>query len=871
MSNVLIEQYAVFKKQCLEESPYKCLLDSDIDINPHQVEAFCAAIQSLKDGGIVLADEVGLGKTIEAGLALKYAIKQGAKRILLAMPNPLRKQWEIELKEKFGIHAIILTRYIVEHDYYETLARLKDSPHVQVVITTYGYASKLMKRFPMVKWDLMVIDEAHHLRNAFNGAKRAKELYEISRGIPKIMLTATPIQNSLSDIYATVSFVDQRIFGNQKLFTKRYEEGGNYTELKEVLAPVLHRTLRRDVSTYMQFPERKCYTFDFELSIDELTLYQRVNAFLKRDTLYSLPTANRNMITLVIRKLLASSSFALIETFEILKERLEKLYDGTKSSDAQEGFDLFWSYLEDEVDEEQFSKDDDDTIYKKEQIQNELDEVEAIIEVAERITSNAKMTKLIEAVAAAFKEQKELGIDEKVVIFTESKRTQKYMRRELLAEGYSEEDILLFNGEMTDELSKEIYKTWQIKNFGKTNYGRDVEFKHAIMDYFKNNAKILILTDAGSEGLNLQFCNTVVNYDLPWNPQKIEQRIGRCHRYGQKNTVFVMNFLNRNNEADKRVYDILRRKFELFEGVFGASDVALGALDNGVNFEKKILQIYQTCSVYREFKREFDNLDRSLDKIARAKVSKLRDILNTSSSEKADTFADLKAEIDAYCEERETWDKVKAAAIDIRPGKIPCENYRKENILGDIHGFILIGAFTDCRNILAPALFIFDEFGKKLNKTEGEVLRILESLPRTPDLYYLAEERTGDVYDKAVSLAEGEMHASYKAKVAADIARFRKKIINWADIRKAQLNLEISEASEDICNLEFECSQVKDFLHKIDIKKKIDGKKKDLEKLQSTYHQKVSAIEEEATKEIEAYIKSVEITPLLMVKAMVKF
>ena len=542
MSNVLIEQYAVFKKQYLEESPYKCLLDSDIDINPHQVEAFCAAIQSLKDGGIVLADEVGLGKTIEAGLALKYAINQGAKRILLAMPNPLRKQWEIELKEKFGIHAIILTRYIVEHDYYETLARLKDSPNVQVVITTYGYASKLMKRFPTVKWDLMVVDEAHHLRNAFNGAKRAKELYEISLGIPKIMLTATPIQNTLSDIYATVSFIDPRIFGNQKLFTKRYEEGGNYTELKEVLSPVLHRTLRRDVSTYMQFPERKCYTFDFELSIDELTLYQRVNAFLKRDILYSLPTANRNMITLVIRKLLASSSFALIETFEILKERLEKLYDGTKSSDAQDGFDLFWSFLEDEIDEEQFGKNNDDTIYEKEQIQNELDEVEAIIEVAERITTNAKMTKLIEAIATAFKEQKELGIDEKVVIFTESKRTQKYMCRELLAEGYSEEDILLFNGEMTDELSKEIYKTWQIKNFGKTNYGRDVEFKHAIMDYFKNNAKILVLTDAGSEGLNLQFCNTVINYDLPWNPQKIEQRIGRCHRYGQKNTVFVMNF-----------------------------------------------------------------------------------------------------------------------------------------------------------------------------------------------------------------------------------------------------------------------------------------------------------------------------------------
>jgi len=172
---------------------------------------------------------------------------------------------------------------------------------------------------------------------------------------------------------------------------------------------------------------------------------------------------------------------------------------------------------------------------------------------------------------------------------------------------------------------------------------------------------------------------------------------------------------------------------------------------------------------------------------------------------------------------------------------------------------------------LAPALFIFDESGKKIDKSEKELLDILQSLPRTPDLYYLAEERAGEVYYRSVSFAENEMHGAYKAKVAADIIRFRKKVMNWADIRKAQLNLEIGEISDAIKDLEFECSQVKDFLHKIDIKKKIDGKKKELEKLQSTYHQKVSAIEEEAANEIEVYIKSVEITPLLMVKAMVKF
>ena len=118
------------------------------------------------------------------------------------------------------------------------------------------------------------------------------------------------------------------------------------------------------------------------------------------------------------------------------------------------------------------------------------------------------------------------------------------------------------------------------------------EFKHAIVDYFRNHSKVLIVTDAGSEGLNLQFCNTVINYDLPWNPQKIEQRIGRCHRYGQKNDVVAINLLNTENKADRRVYDILSKKFELFDGVFGASDVALGVLESGASFEKTILEIY---------------------------------------------------------------------------------------------------------------------------------------------------------------------------------------------------------------------------------------------------------------------------------------
>ena len=318
----------------LEESPYRCLLNADIELNPHQINAFCAAISALKTGGIVLADEVGLGKTIEAGLVLNYVLDSGAKRVLIVLPATLRKQWEIELDEKFDIDATILDRLTVEKDYFESKSWIEKQGKIRIVIASYDYASKYIKRFPNVKWDLVIIDEAHNLRNVFHGTKRTKNLYEVTKGIPKILLTATPLQNTLNDLHGLISFIDPRIFGPEKLFNKHYIEGQDYSDLKEKLTPVIYRTLQKDGGKYMDFRKRICKTVDFQLSDEEKNLYDLVNQFLKRDTLYSITTANKGLIILVIRKLLASSSFALIETFEILRERLEKLYQGTKSAQA---------------------------------------------------------------------------------------------------------------------------------------------------------------------------------------------------------------------------------------------------------------------------------------------------------------------------------------------------------------------------------------------------------------------------------------------------------------------------------------------------------------------------------------------------------
>ena len=869
--NLLLEQFSRYKKIELEDSPFHFLLDANIERNPHQVNAFCAAIQALKTGGIVLADEVGLGKTIEAGLVLKYVLDSGAKRVLIALPASLRKQWELELEEKFGLESTILDRIIVEKDFSGWRDRFNDREKARIILTSYDYASKLMKRFPDVKWDFIIIDEAHNLRNVFHGTKRAKNLYDLSKGIPKILLTATPLQNSLTDLHGLISFIDPRIFGSEKLFNKRYVEGQNYADLKRELSPVLYRTLRKDVAKYMNFKKRTCKTVDFTLSQDEMELYQRVNDFLKRDILYSIPTSNRGLIILVIRKLLASSSFALIETFEILKKRLQKLCDGSKSANAQEGFDLFWSFVEDEIDESGFEEtEDEDTVIQKQLIQAELNEVNLIIGVAKRIKTNAKIEALKTAIHIAFDHQQEQGIPQKVVIFTESKRTQKYIAAELRKTGYEDEDILLFNGDFDDTMTKEIYRTWQVKNFGKANYGRSVEYKHAIVDYFQYNAKILICTDAGSEGLNLQFCNTVINYDLPWNPQKIEQRIGRCHRYGQQHDVVAINLLNTQNAADQRVYDILSKKFELFEGVFGASDIALGVLESGTSFEKMVLQIYQTCDTTAEFKKAFDKLDRKLDARMDKKARELRSLfLTESSGAKEQALDKTKADIARYLQEVEFWNGFDEPELDGKQYYWKIDNWGND-VMGS-HGVLFIGAFCNGAKLLFPVLLLCDEHGDYVDFTENEMVQALGSANDSDIRYFTPSDEEVRRYQKIYDQLTEEMTARYRRSVEPQMAYNKRKVENWVEIQTEQLNIQIEDMSAEIDELMARAAEAADFLEKVDIRKEADEKRKHLQKFQQAFHRKVSAIQEDGRREIETFNKQFDINPILLVNIVLKF
>lgn len=596
------------------------LLDAQVDLNPHQVAAALFAFNSPLSKGAILADEVGLGKTIEAGLLLSQRWSEGSRRILVITPANLRKQWSQEMAEKFFLPTSIL-----EASSYKRLAADGMRPFEQnaIIVCSYPFAARHEEEIMTTRWDLAVIDEAHRLRNVYkNSNKTGKALKSALANVPKVLLTATPLQNSLMELYGLVSIIDEYAFGDAKSFRAQYTQrgDGNFDKLKERLAPLCHRTLRRQVTEYVSYTNRVPLTEEFTPSDAERQLYADVSEYLQRDELEALPSSQRTLMTLVMRKLLASSTFAIAGMLGNLASKLERQLKTDQfvrkaifEAEADEDIDGFRETRE-EWGEETIDDDADFepellTAEQREAIASEINELRAFAAEATAITQNAKGEALLKALRAGFNKAHEIGSARKAIIFTESRRTQDYLVRLLTANGY-EDKLVLFNGSNTDEQSKAIYNDWVEKHRGtdKVTGSRSADIRAALVDHFRNTAEIMIATEAAAEGINLQFCSMVVNYDLPWNPQRIEQRIGRCHRYGQKHDVVVVNFLNRENAADQRVYELLNEKFQLFEGVFGASDEVLGAIGSGVDFEKRIAEIYQNCRTADDIEDSFNAL-----------------------------------------------------------------------------------------------------------------------------------------------------------------------------------------------------------------------------------------------------------------------
>ncbi len=589
---------------------------AQVDLNPHQVDAALFAFRSPLSKGALLADEVGLGKTIEAGLVLSQRWAEHRRRILIITPANLRKQWLQELAEKFFLPGLIL-----EARFYNAAVRSGRSPFEpddSIVLCSYQFACGKADDVARVPWDLVVIDEAHRLRNVYKpGNVVANTLKTALRDRQKLLLTATPLQNSLLELYGLVSFIDELAFGDAKSFREQFASltESTFNALKQRIAPLCHRTLRRQVTAYIPYTQRHAILEEFTPDQIEDDLYDLVSDYLRRPNLQALPSGQRSLMTLVLRKLLASSSFAIAGALQTISDRLrERLREAGPAPAANLALENDYEALTETREEwadddtaEPLSEDD------RAALEQEIADLDHFAALATSIESNAKGRSLLRALALAFDKAEQLGAARKAIIFTESRRTQDYLLR-LLADSEFSDGIVLFNGSNTDERSRAIYTEWLARHAGsdRVTGSRTADMRSALVDYFRHIGQIMIATEAGAEGINLQFCALVVNYDLPWNPQRIEQRIGRCHRYGQKHDVVVVNFLNRNNAADRRVYELLAEKFRLFEGVFGASDEVLGAIESGVDFEKRISAIYQQCRKPDEIARAFDQLQLEL-------------------------------------------------------------------------------------------------------------------------------------------------------------------------------------------------------------------------------------------------------------------
>lgn len=643
------------------------LFDAQVEPKPHQIDAALFALQTPYLPGVILADEVGLGKTIEAGIVITQYWAERKRRILIIAPSSLRQQWQQELREKFLIPSTLLEAKLKDEQLSQSIQQ-----NAEVLICSYEFALRHETSL-LREWDLVICDEAHRLRNIYTGRNKGPEaVSRIVRGARKtLLLTATPLQNRLEELYGLVSVFDPAYFYSLDAFRERYIKSRtslSNDDLVDRVAVISKRTLRRDADKYIHFTKRLPLTIEFLPSKPEIELYNKVNEYLQREDLYAFSNSQRHLTALIIRKRLGSSTYAVASTLENIANRLhEEVIAGIRRDNRGVVISNDFS-PEDLTDEEWEELEESDS--KKEEMtigpgagellgsqvivamRAEVEELRNYASLARSITVNEKASKLNEALEKGFARLRELGAPEKAIIFTDSTKTQEYIARSLAEAGRSE-GIILFNGSNDSPGANEIYKAWLIANKdGDVITGISVvDRRKALVDYFRTDGKIMIATEAAAEGINLQFCSMVVNYDLPWNPQRVEQRIGRAHRFGQKYDVVVVNFSNKGNLAEARILELLAGKFHLFESVFGASDEVLGAIEDGFDFEKKINEILNNSrsdedidaafkALETQFATEitsemaaakskvFDNLDPNVQDRLKAYDSQSSDVLN---------------------------------------------------------------------------------------------------------------------------------------------------------------------------------------------------------------------------------------------------
>jgi superfamily II DNA or RNA helicase len=608
-----------------------------IDPNPHQIDAVIFALRRLREGGCILADEVGLGKTIEAGLVIAQSRAEGAQRILLIVPKSLIGQWQNELFNLFGIQT--------REDQTGFLG-----PGVYLVGREFAGSERGAAPLgASPPFDLVVIDEAHEVfaglyrrygsdgvyDEASEDAMMAHRVRGFLRSAPVLLLTATPMQNSLAELWGLVQYVEPTgtLLGDIATFRRvfcpdddRTLVPGQEHELQRRLAIVLQRTLRRQAQEFLErpFTKRRCRLYEYAMSAGERSLYDDVTEYLLQPALFAFSGRQRRLLLIGFHRRMASSITALAASLENVAARLRRLVAGQGAGDTA---GEMLRDLEDDDEGDEAPGDASIPAADRTALAAELARVEDFVARARSLPDDAKARSFREAIRVVLDLARDGRGSGKAAVFTESITTQEYLRTLLLDMGLQDEEITLFRGVNDHDRAHQAYARWQQEEGPQLARGsrpsRDVGVRLALVHEFRTRSKVLVCTEAGAKGLNLQFCDTVINYDLPWNPQRIEQRIGRCHRYSQQRDVTVVNFINRDNEAHRLTFEILSQKLDLFGKVLDASDTVLHEPRTdapelvvsavSVDFESDLRRIYSRSRTVDEITREIAALR---DKIA---------------------------------------------------------------------------------------------------------------------------------------------------------------------------------------------------------------------------------------------------------------
>ena len=495
-----------------EEQFLSVFASSDIEIYPFQIAAASFALRSPYQKGAVLCDEAGMGKSHEAMLVINQKWLEGCSRILLVIPNAdLLHQWTEMLERFYTVPYVVLTN---RDQWRQNTSEDNSNAFFQdaIVITTYDFAADNEEAAKVVNWDLTVFEEANALSPVYQeDNKQAKALKRIAGDSFKLLLTGTPIEKNIMDLYGLIWFIDKTLLPGEKEFLARYlRRPENYPELSEQVSRYCFRTLRSQAKNYAKVTERVLLTVEYTPGKAERQLYDLLYAYINQPEKRAFPEMNQYDLALRLLGLLGSSTAAIFQTIKGIVKRLQGLENAAE----------------------------------------ELIQWQEIQTVAENIPQDAKADELLTVLKQGFSLMEKTGAKQKAVIFTESVETQK-MLQNLLSGRYR---TLAYNGSAD----------------------------YSVIRQFKEDGEVLISTDNGAKGFNLEEAAFIIHYDLPYNTLKLEQRIDRCHRLGQENDVLSVAFIDKNNFSDVRKLELVNKRMLVTDGVFGITDDVLGGFTDDV-------------------------------------------------------------------------------------------------------------------------------------------------------------------------------------------------------------------------------------------------------------------------------------------------